>query len=233
MHDAFRVGEDGPTHQPIEQETQLRLLEKMANLEGRRSMLVLRPADVDETTAAWKIALETAVPCALLLTRQNVADLPTLSAGASRLSEAMAAGKGAYIVADAGTQPDIVLVADGSEVGTLLEGARILASGKNLKIRIVSAPSPALFLEQPESYRLSVLPALVPTLGLSAGLPDALQGLVGPLGKVIGLARFGASAPYKVLDEKFGYTAAHVVKHVDAYLTEYGTMVGKIAALRK
>lgn len=231
-HDAFRVGEDGPTHQPIEQETQLRLLEKMANLEGKRSMLVLRPADVDETTAAWKIALEADVPCALLLTRQNVADLPTKTS-ATRLTEAMESAKGAYVVSDSAEQPDIVLVADGSEVGTLLDGARILAEEKNLNIRIVSASSPALFLEQPEAYRESVLPALVPTLGLSAGLPDALQGLVGPLGKVIGLARFGASAPYKVLDEKFGYTAAHVVKHVEAYLSEYETMVGKIAALRK
>ena len=231
-HDAFRVGEDGPTHQPIEQETQLRLLEKMANLEGKRSMLVLRPADVDETTAAWKIALETDVPCALLLTRQNIADLPAKS-GASRLAEAMASAKGAYIVSDSGAQPDVVLVADGSEVGTLLDGARILTEEKKLNVRVVSAPSPALFAEQPEAYRLSVLPALVPTFGLSAGLPDALKGLVGPLGKVVGLERFGASAPYKVLDEKFGYTAAHVVKHVEEYLPEFAANVDKIAALRK
>lgn len=228
-HDAFRVGEDGPTHQPIEQETQLRLLEKMNNLEGRRSMVVLRPADCDETTVAWKIALETATPCALLLTRQNVADIAPIHGG-TRFQEALSAAKGAYIVYETAATPDIVLVANGSEVGTLLAGAKILHEEKNMSVRVVSAPSEGLFMEQSEEYRKSILPPFVPTLGLTAGLADSLRNLVGPLGKSIGMDRFGASAPYKVLDEKFGYTAAHVVRHVEEYMKEYRATVQGIAS---
>ena len=231
-HDAFRVGEDGPTHQPVEQEAQLRLLEKMKNLEGKRSMLVLRPADAHETTVAWKMALGAQQPCALLLTRQNVPDLPVIRGG-SRFTEALDAQKGAYIVYEEGTKPDIILVADGSEVGTLLEGAKVLHGEKKLAVRVVSAPSEAVFREQSLAYQREILPEFVPTLGLTAGLPDSLRQLVGPLGKVIGLERFGASAPYKVLDEKFGYTAAHVVKHIETYLAEYNTTVRRIAAMVK
>ncbi len=229
-HDAFRVGEDGPTHQPIEQETQLRLLEKMDNLEGQRSMLVLRPADTDETTVAWKMAIESRQPCALLLTRQNITDIPPMRSG-SRFIEACAAEKGAYIVYETGAVPDVILVANGSEVGTLLNGAKILHEEKKLNIRVVSIPSEALFREQPAEYQQSILPDFIPTFGLTAGLPDTLQRCVGPLGKVIGLERFGASAPYKVLDEKFGYTPAHVVKHIETYLTEYQSTIRRIAAL--
>ncbi|MBN1575356.1 MAG: transketolase [Chitinispirillaceae bacterium] len=229
-HDAFRVGEDGPTHQPVEQEAQLRLLEKMKNLEGKRSMLVLRPADTDETTVAWKMAIETDKPCALLLTRQNVPDLPPMR-GASRFTEALSAEKGAYIVYDTGADPDVILVANGSEVGTLVSGAKILHEEKKISVRVVSAPSEAVFREQPVEYQQSILPEFIPALGLTAGLPDSLQRLVGPLGRTIGLERFGASAPYKVLDEKFGYTAAHVVKHVEAYLAEYRSTVKRITAL--
>ena len=228
-HDAFRVGEDGPTHQPIEQETQLRLLEKMDNLEGKKSMLVLRPADKDETTAAWKIALESSVPCALLLTRQNVPDLQPLSE--TRFVEAQKAKKGAYVVYGTSDNPDITLVANGSEVGTCIDGAAILEKEKGLKVRVVSVPSEALFRKQPKDYQDALIPSFKPALGLTAGLPDVLKGLVGPLGKAIGMERFGASAPYKVLDEKFGYTAKHVVAHVEQYLNEYKKMVKSIAAL--
>jgi len=229
-HDAFRVGEDGPTHQPIEQETQLRLLERMDNLEGERSMLVLRPADTDETTVAWKMALECHTPCALLLTRQNIPDIKPIH-GETRFKEALAAEKGAYIVLDTDSKPDIVLVANGSEVGTLLDGAAILIKEKGLKVRVVSVPSEARFRAQSPEYQQKILPELIPAFGLTAGLPDSLFKLVGPLGKVVGLERFGASAPYKVLDEKFGYTAANVVAQVERYLAEYKIMIKKVIAL--
>lgn len=228
-HDAFRVGEDGPTHQPIEQETQLRLLEKMDNLEGRKSMLVLRPADKDETTIAWRIALASKVPCALLLTRQNVPDLPPMNA--SRFNEAQGAEKGAYIVYGTSEKPAITLVANGSEVGTCIDGAVILEKEKNMSVRVVSVPSGSLFRKQTVEYQKSVIPEFAPAFGLTAGLPDTLKDLVGPLGKVVGMERFGASAPYKVLDEKFGYTANHVVANVETYLYEYKATVAKIAAL--
>lgn len=229
-HDTFRVGEDGPTHQPIEQESQIRLLEKMANLEGHRSMLVLRPADSVETTVSWKKALETQGPCALLLSRQNIVDLP-VNAGSTRYSDALAGiQKGAYVVYGACDQPDLVLVANGSEVATLIDSAKIL-EGKGLKVRVVSVPSDAVFMDQDSNYRESIIPFGVPTLGLTAGLPVALQGIVGPLGKVIGLERFGASAPYKVLDEKFGYTGPIVAQKAELYLKEYATLLNRVVAV--
>jgi transketolase len=226
-HDSFRVGEDGPTHQPIEQEAQLRLLEKMANLEGKRSMLVMRPADGAETTVAWKMALECDGPCALVLSRQNINDIPAKSG--SRFTDALDAQYGAYVAVPCDGQPDVVLVGNGSEVATLIDGAKILTSEKGLKVRVVSAPSEGLFRDQSEEYQESVLPDWVPTLGLTAGLPVTIQGLVGPLGKVVGLERFGASAPFKVLDEKFGYTASNVVKQTEQYLKEYSTMLNRIS----
>jgi transketolase len=229
-HDTFRVGEDGPTHQPIEQETQIRLLEKMANLEGHRSMLVLRPADNAETTVSWKKALETQGPCALLLSRQNITDLP-VNSGSTRYADALAGiEKGAYIVFGACSQPDLVLVANGSEVATLIDSAKILEA-KGLKVRVVSVPSDAVFMDQDSNYKESILPFGVPTLGLTAGLPVALQGIVGPLGKVIGLERFGASAPYKVLDEKFGYTGPIVAQKAELYLKEYATLLNRVASM--
>ncbi|MDB5102940.1 MAG: Transketolase [Fibrobacteres bacterium] len=228
-HDAFRVGEDGPTHQPIEQEAQIRLLEKMANLEGHRSALILRPCDGAETTVAWKMALESKVPTGLILTRQPVNDTPAKS-GSTRYQDALAgAAKGAYIVRDAGGKPDLVLVANGSEVSLLLEGAEKIAKDKNLKVQVVSAISEGLFKEQSPQYRESVLPVAVPTLGWTAGLPATLQGLVGPLGKVYGMERFGASAPFKVLDEKFGYTPANVVAVAEKYLSEFKDIARRIA----
>jgi transketolase len=218
-HDAFRVGEDGPTHQPVEQEAQIRLMEHLKNHHGENSMLVLRPADAVETTVAWKIALENKkTPTALILSRQNIKDLP--SSSGDRYADALNSAKGAYVVQDCQGKPDIILIASGSEVATLVESAVIL--GKNgLKIRIVSAPSEGLFNNQPKEYRKSVIPDNVPVFGLTAGLPVTLQGLVGPGGKVFGLNSFGYSAPYKVLDEKFGFTAENVAKQVSEYLAKY------------
>jgi transketolase len=218
-HDAFRVGEDGPTHQPVEQEAQIRLMEHLKNHHGENSMLVLRPADAVETTVAWKIALENKkTPTALILSRQNIKDLP--SSSGDRYADALNSVKGAYVVQDCIGKPDIILIASGSEVATLVESSVIL--GKNgLKIRIVSAPSEGLFNNQPEEYRKSVIPDNVPVFGLTAGLPVTLQGLVGPKGKVFGLNSFGYSAPYKVLDEKFGFTAENVAGQVNEYLTKF------------
>jgi transketolase len=229
-HDAFRVGEDGPTHQPVEQEAQIRLLEKMRNFAGHPSALVLRPADSAETVVAWKMALENqSAPTALLFSRQNIVDLP--ARGASRYADAGAAARGAYVVADSGGRPDVVLVANGSEVSTLMEALQVLTTEDTLKVRVVSVISDTLFGAQSPDYRESVLPFGAPTFGLTAGLPAALAGVVGPLGTVVGLTRFGASAPYKVLDEKFGYTKAAVVANVRAYLKEYPAVLAKIAAL--
>jgi len=216
-HDAFRVGEDGPTHQPVEQEAQIRLLEKLKNHDHKNSLLVLRPADAVETTVCWKIALEnTESPTALLLSRQNIADVPSMNG--TRYESALQSSKGAYIVKDAEGDPDVILVANGSEVSTLLEGAEKLEADKNLKIRVVSAPSEGLFRNQSLEYQEGVLPSNKPTFGLTAGIPVTLQGLVGARGTVVGLEHFGYSAPYKVLDEKFGYTGENVFNKVTEYL---------------
>src|SRR5690606_29175533 len=192
-HDAFRVGEDGPTHQPIEQEAQLRLLERINNLEGKRSFLALRPGDASETTVAWKLALEAHGPAAIVLTRQPVAELPAAGGNqANRFSEAEAnMPKGAYVIVEA-EKPDLILLANGSEASLVVEGAKKLAE-KGLKVRVVSAPSEGLFRAQSAAYRESVVPYGAPVLGWTAGEPSTLAGLVGPLGKVYGMTRFGAS----------------------------------------
>jgi transketolase len=230
-HDAFRVGEDGPTHQPIEQEAQIRLLEKMKNLEGMRSLLALRPADAAEGTVAWKMALENKNgPTALILSRQGIADIPT-RAGSTRYADALGAEKGAYIAVDCEGKPDVILAANGSEVATLIAAGAILSATKKLKVRIVSAISEALFREQSETYQESVIPFGIPVFGLSAGLPDSLTGIAGPLGKVMGMKRFGASAPFTVLDKQFGYTPENVVAQVETYLVEYKQMVKRIAGM--
>jgi transketolase len=218
-HDAFRVGEDGPTHQPVEQEAQLRLMEHLKNHHGENSMLVLRPADSAETTVAWKMALENKkTPSALILSRQNIKDLP--SDNNNRFSDALKSEKGAYIVQNCSEKPDIILIASGSEVATLVEGAVLLRKNK-LNIRIVSAPSEGLFRNQSEEYRKSIIPENIPVFGLTAGLSVTLQGLVGPKGTIFGMNSFGYSAPYKVLDEKFGFTAENVFKQVTEYLEKY------------
>ena len=211
-HDAFRVGEDGPTHEPVEQEAQIRLMEKLQNHSGKNSMLVLRPADAQETTAAWKLAMEnTCTPTALILSRQNIADLP-------EGNDYSQAAKGAYIVAGSDENPDIVLVASGSEVSTLVAGAELLRKD-GVKCSIVSVPSEGLFRTQPCEYQKAVLPCGVKRFGLTAGLPVNLEGLVPACsGKVWGLTSFGFSAPYKVLDEKLGFTAENVYNQVKAML---------------
>lgn len=224
-HDAFRVGEDGPTHQPIEQEAQIRLLEQLKNHAGERSFLALRPADALETSVAWKMALEnTKTPTALILSRQNIADVPAKS-GSNRYQEALKAYKGAYVVQEADGTPDVILVANGSEVSTLIEGAKLLKEKKGLKVQIVSAPSEGLFHEQSPDYQNEVIPAGIPVFGLTAGLPSTLAGLVGPRGKVHGLEHFGYSAPYKVLDDKFGFNAESVFDKVTFYLEQYHSEV--------
>jgi len=215
-HDAFRVGEDGPTHQPVEQEAQLRLMEHLKNHHGENSMLVLRPADSTETTVAWKMALEnTNTPTALILSRQNIKDLP--SDKNDRYTDALNTARGAYIVSDCEGRPDVILIASGSEVSTLAEGADLLKKD-GLRIRIVSAPSEGLFRNQPDNYRISILPENVPVFGLTAGLSVTLLGLVGPGGAIWGMNSFGYSAPYKVLDEKFGFTGENVYNQVKEYL---------------
>ena len=213
-HDAFRVGEDGPTHEPVEQEAQIRLMEKLKNHKGHNSMLVLRPADVEETTVAWKMAIEnTTTPTALILSRQNIADLP---AKTSRKAEAEQAQKGGYVV-ESDVNPDVILVASGSEVSTLNEGAALLRA-EGIKISLVSVPSEGLFRSQSAAYQESVLPKGAKIFGLTAGLPVNLEGLVGANGKVFGLESFGFSAPYKVLDEKLGFNAQNVYNQVKKML---------------
>ncbi len=213
-HDAFRVGEDGPTHQPVEQEAQIRLLEKLQNHHGQNSMLVLRPADANETTVAWKMALENKhTPTGLILSRQNIKDLP---AAESRFQEALQANKGAYVVEDEDNY-DVILLASGSEVATLVEGAALLRAD-GVKVRIVSVPSEGLFRAQSAEYQQSVLPKGKKKFGMTAGLPVTLEGLVGADGSVWGLNSFGFSAPYQVLDEKLGYTAKNVYEQVKKIL---------------
>ena len=210
-HDAFRVGEDGPTHEPVEQEAQIRLMEKLQNHHGKNSTLVLRPADCEETTQAWKLAMENVdTPTALIFSRQNITNLP---AG----NDYSLTAKGAYIVAGSDANPDVVLIASGSEVSTLVAGAELLRKD-GVKVRIVSAPSEGLFRTQSKEYQESVIPANAKKFGLTAGLPVNLEGLVGTDGKIWGLPSFGFSAPYKVLDEKLGFTGENVYKQVKAML---------------
>ncbi len=207
-HDAFRVGEDGPTHEPIEQEAQLRLLEEIKNFSGRPSLLVMRPADAAETSVCWKMAMDNRhTPSALVLSRQNIPDLP--SASGNRFNDALQAEKGGYTVISH-ENPDVVLVANGSEVSLLCDVSVALAA-EGVKANVVSMPSVGLFNCQDESYRNSVLPAGVTQFGLTAGLPTTLKMVKGFDGRIFGLERFGASAPYKVLDEKFGFTVDNIL----------------------
>ena len=215
-HDAFRVGEDGPTHQPVEQEAQIRLLEKLKNHSGNPSFLALRPADSAETSVAWKMALEnTNSPTGLILSRQGIKDLPTKEN--SRYQEALAAEKGGYLVKEV-ENPDITLVANGSEVATLVSAAQILEVEHGLKVNIASIISEGLFRLQSKEYQNSIIPKNTSIFGLTAGLPVNLEGLVGDNGKVFGLEHFGYSAPATILDDKFGFTGEKVSKQVLKYL---------------
>lgn len=208
-HDAFRVGEDGPTHQPIEQEAQLRLLEKLQNHHGRHGLLALRPADSAETTMAWRMALEnTNTPTGLILTRQEIIEV-------TDFAKAQAAAKGGYIAVDCDGTPELVVVANGSEVGTALEAIKLLP---NHKIRLVSVPSEGLFRQQPRDYQDAVLPKEVPRFGVTAGLSVNLLGLVGDIERIHGLNHFGFSAPYQKLDEEFGFTAENIAEELRTVL---------------
>ena len=212
-HDAFRVGEDGPTHEPVEQEAQIRLMEKLKNHHGRDSVRVFRPADADETTVCWQMAMENMdTPTALVLSRQNVTKLPTDN-------DYSQARRGAYVVAGSDDDFDIILLASGSEVSTL-EAAAELLHKDNLRVRIVSVPSEGLFRSQTPEYQEKILPHSSKIFGLTAGLPVTLEGLVGAEGRVFGLPSFGFSAPYKVLDEKLGFTGEHIYKEVKAFLAQ-------------
>ncbi|MBP5210258.1 MAG: transketolase [Bacteroidales bacterium] len=209
-HDSFRVGEDGPTHQPVEQEAQIRLLEKMKNHHGKNSMLVMRPADTEETTECWKLAMENNTsPSALIFSRQNVQSLPEDTPYCE-------ADKGAYIVTEDDGY-DVILVASGSEVATLVAAADLLRKD-GVKVRVVSAPSEGLFRSQSAEYQESILPSGAKIFGLTAGLPVTVEGLVGRNGKVFGLNSFGYSAPFKVLEEKLGFTAENIYLELKKYL---------------
>jgi transketolase len=211
-HDAFRVGEDGPTHQPVEQEAQIRLMEHLKNHHGENSMLVLRPADAIETNIAWKLALENKrTPTALILSRQNIKTLP--ATGMTRNEAAKMAARGAYIVSGTDSRPDVIMVASGSEVATLVEAASLL-SPKGVSARIVSAPSEGLFRLQDEAYRHSVITPGIPVFCLTAGLPVTMLGFAGSGGKVWGMESFGFSAAYGVLDQKLGFTGDNVAGEV-------------------
>ena len=213
-HDAFRVGEDGPTHEPVEQEAQIRLMEKLKNHSGRNSMLVLRPADTEATTVCWKLAMQnTKTPTALILSRQTIENLPEGTPYEN-------AKYGAYITAESDDTFDVVLVGNGSEVSTLVAGARLLRKD-GIKVRVVSAPSEGLFREQSQEYQNEIIPAGSKVFGLTAGLPVNLQGfLIGahPSSRIWGLESFGFSAPYKVLDQKLGFTAENVYNQVKELL---------------
>ncbi len=212
-HDAFRVGEDGPTHEPVEQEAQIRLMEKLKNHEGNDSVRVFRPADADEATVCWQMAVENmATPTALIFSRQAVNSLP-------EGTDYEMARKGAYVVKGSDNDYDVILLASGSEVATLVSGADLLRKD-GVKVRIVSVPSEGLFRTQPKEYQEEVLPKGAKIFGLTAGLPVTLESLVGANGMVYGLNSFGFSAPYKVLDEKLGFTAENVYKQVKDYLSK-------------
>lgn len=214
-HDAFRVGEDGPTHEPVEQEAQIRLMEELKNHSGKNSMLVLRPADSAETSVAWKMAMENKdTPTALILSRQNINDIP--SQNGDRYIDALQAEKGGYIALKA-EKPDVILVGNGSEVATLFDAAKVIAND-GIKAQIVSIPSIGLFLSQSKEYRNIVIPTEIPVFGLTAGLPSTLRGVVGCHGYVYGLDHFGESAPYDVLDVKFGFTPENIAKEIRKFI---------------
>jgi len=214
-HDAFRVGEDGPTHQPIEQEAQIRLLEKLKNHSHEQSFVALRPADSQETNVAWKMAMENSkTPTGLILSRQGIQDIPSKT---DRYEDALGAEKGGYLVQEV-NDPDVVLIANGSEVATLVDATKLLEAKNGLKVNIASIPSEGIFRQQSKAYQEKVIPSNKPIFGLTAGLPVNLQGLAGPNGQVFGLEHFGYSAPAKVLDEKFGFTGEQVYQQVTTFL---------------
>ncbi len=205
-HDSIFVGEDGPTHEPVEH---------LASLRAIPHLVTIRPADANETAVAWRVALERKGPVVLALSRQN---LPIFD----RNIVAPAAGleRGAYTLLDAdGGKPDLILIGTGSEVALAVE-ARTALAAEGIQARVVSMPSWELFEEQPEAYREQVLPANVPVrLAIEAGSPMGWERYVGPFGGVVGIAgRFGASAPYQVLAKEYGFTVENVVAQAKALL---------------
>ncbi len=211
-HDAFRVGEDGPTHEPVEQEAQIRLMEKLKNHSGRDSVRVFRPCDVHATTQCWRQAMENQdTPTALIFSRQNIKDLPADA-------DYSGVARGAYAVIPE-DNPDVVLVGSGSEISTLAEAGEFLKKD-GIRYRVVSCPSEGLFRRQSKEYQETLIPRDVKTFGLTSGLPVNLEGLVGSNGRVFGMDAFGFSAPYKVLDEKLGFTGENIYHQIKAYLDE-------------
>ncbi|NLB60126.1 MAG: transketolase, partial [Lentisphaerae bacterium] len=200
-HDCFYVGEDGPTHQPVEHIASLRLLP---------GITVLRPADPTETGAAWIAALKnTNGPTAILLTRQN---MPVLDR--TQFPKANKLEQGAYVLwQSAKGRPQLILIATGSEVALALEAARELAKDSALIVRVVSMPSWELFEQQPEKIKRSVLPPYCKKrLVIEAGSSMGWEKYAGAQGRIHGLDHFGASAPYKVLAQEFGFTTANIVR---------------------
>jgi len=200
-HDSIGLGEDGPTHQPIEQ---------LAALRAIPNLTVIRPCDANETAQAWRAAINhRGGPVALALTRQN---LPTLNRNAT-FASAEGLHQGAYILSDAGNEkPEVILIASGSEVEIALEAAEIIKA-KGLAVRVVSMPSWELFDARPQDYQHQVLPPEVKAkIAIEAGSPQGWHRYVGEFGRIIALDHFGASAPYKILYEKFGLTAERVVE---------------------
>lgn len=207
-HDSIALGEDGPTHQPVEQVASLRAIPRL---------LVIRPADANETVVAWQVALETRDrPTCLILTRQN---LPVLDR--ARLSAAEGLRRGAYILEDS-DQPDMILIATGSEVGIIVEAADKLKA-EGVRTRLVSMPSWELFEMQADEYKRSVLPSeLNVRLAVEAGVPQGWEKYVGDEGDVLGIDQFGASGPACDVMKKFGFTADHVAERARALLTRNG-----------
>jgi len=197
-HDSIAVGEDGPTHQPIEH---------LASLRAIPGLTVIRPADASETAAAWREALQiNDGPIALLLSRQK---LPVLSSTLAGLPQGLS--KGAYILADSAGKPDLILIASGSEIHAVLDAAKRLTQ-EGVSVRVVSMPSWELFDKTPREYRDTVLsPDVSARIAVEAGLPMGWERYVGSGGRVIGMTTFGASAPGETLMEQFGFTAENIV----------------------
>ncbi len=207
-HDSLGVGEDGPTHQPIEQLASLRVIPNLT---------VFRPADANETAAAWRLALQQARPAALALSRQK---LPILDADRVHTNEGVAAG--AYVVSDVEGTPDVLLVATGSEVSLALEAQEKLASDKGIRARVVSMPCWELFEEQPEDYRNRIFPPeLKARLAIEAGSPLGWHRWVGDGGDVIGVNRFGASAPGSEVLKNYGFSVGNVVERAEALVRRH------------
>ena len=203
-HDSIGLGEDGPTHQPVEQ---------MASLRVTPNMSLWRPADQVESAIAWKYAIErNDGPSALIFSRQNLTQQP-------RTAEQLAnVARGGYVLKDCEGKPDVILIATGSEVGITVEAADKLAAG-GTKVRVVSMPSTDVYDKQDTAYRESVLPKDVPArLAVEAGIADYWYKYVGLNGGVVGMTSFGESAPAEQLFKEFGFTVDNVVAKAKALL---------------